>query len=70
MNLAGRAKDASTNLDNNGRAGTLIHEATHQLRATGDKVHQNGDHIIKGDSNDDKDNGKTGCMCRNQFFPS
>jgi hypothetical protein len=69
MNFAGRA-DASTNLNDNGRAGTLIHEATHQLRETGDKVHKNGDHIIKATDNDDKDNGKTGCMCCDQIFPS
>jgi len=70
MIFAGRA--ASKNLDDNGRAGTLIHEATHQLRETGDNVHHTGGHIIKATANGDaeKDNGKTGCMCCDQIFPS
>lgn len=68
MDFAGRATDGTDNLDNIGRAGTLIHEATHQLSETGDKVHQSGTRIIRPTESDDKDNGKTGCMCLTNFL--
>jgi hypothetical protein len=36
-------------MDKAGRAGTLIHEATHQLSKTGDDVDQNGN-IMKANT--------------------
>ncbi|KAF9527499.1 hypothetical protein CPB83DRAFT_387415 [Crepidotus variabilis] len=38
--------DGDKPLDANGRAGTIIHEATHQLKGTGDDVHKTNGKII------------------------
>ena len=43
-----------------GRAGTLIHEATHYLKQTGDYIDANGK-MIKGD--DHQTTTRTGCTC-------
>jgi len=49
----------ATPLDDKGRAGTIIHEATHQLRKTGDDVNLS-DNIIKPTDGSSKKNGLNG----------
>ncbi|KAJ3474010.1 hypothetical protein NLI96_g12699 [Meripilus lineatus] len=46
-------------LDNAGRAGTVIHEATHQMKKTGDDVNLSGN-IIKAYDGTSKQSGATG----------
>ncbi|KAF9526965.1 hypothetical protein CPB83DRAFT_436220 [Crepidotus variabilis] len=47
-------KQFHESLDVNGRAGTVIHEATHQLKKTGDEVHKTTGKIFRADE-DNKD---------------
>lgn len=47
-------------MNNDGRAGTIIHEATHQLAKTGDDVNMSGK-IIKPSDGSSKPSGATGC---------
>ncbi len=48
-------------MTNEGRAGTLIHEATHQLSKTGDDVNLSNN-IIKAYDGASKTSGANGCM--------
>ncbi|KAF9484237.1 hypothetical protein BDN70DRAFT_928486 [Pholiota conissans] len=56
LNLAGGGKDP---LDDSGRAGTIIHEATHQLMKTGDDINKSGK-VIKANDGSSKKSGNTG----------
>jgi len=47
-------------LDNKGRAGTIIHEATHQLMKTGDNVNLSGNIIKPTDGRSQEEEGRTG----------
>ncbi|KAF9521538.1 hypothetical protein CPB83DRAFT_245616 [Crepidotus variabilis] len=48
----GSAFHDTTNMDANGRAGTVIHEATHQLKKTGDAVDKTTGAILRADQDD------------------
>jgi hypothetical protein len=47
-------------MDEAGRAGTVIHEATHQLSKTGDDINMSGN-IIKPNSGGSIESGANGC---------
>jgi len=59
--------DSLKRLSNLGRAGTIIHEASHQLCLTGDKVSMQGKIIDPLDATSEPAEDKTGCKSSPTF---